>query len=125
VLGRQELFSEDGGEIPPAFSPPMLPERHPELVDRGSLQPLSLMVRRVVWDGVGEFETEFDVGEDIDWLARLWETEHRVEVLDAVVVRRRVHDRNLTHQAQAARLAMFRVLKTHAARVRGENADSE
>lgn len=117
VLGRQVLFAEHAVDLPPAFAPPISSDRHPELLERGSLQPLSLMARRSVFDRVGEFSREF--GEDLDWLARVWGSGIRVEVVDAVVVHRRVHDANLTHETRASRLAMFRALQAHAARVRG------
>jgi len=51
-------------------------------------------------------------------LCRVWGSAVRVEIIDAVVVRRRVHDANLTHDVAASRLAMFRALKDHADRSR-------
>ena len=117
VLGRQKLFGAPAGTVPPAFAPPISPNRHPELVGRGSLQPLSLMTRRSVFDAVGGFGTDF--GEDLDWLARVFGAGVRVETIDVVVVHRRVHDRNLTHALSASRLAMFRALKGQADRARG------
>ena len=115
VLGRQELFGDPTGTpAAVAMSPPM--SQHPELLERGSLQPLSLVARRSVFDTVGDFGTRF--GEDIDWLARVWGSGIRVETIDEVVVRRRVHEGNLTHNIGGSRLAMFRALKEHAARSR-------
>jgi glycosyltransferase involved in cell wall biosynthesis len=122
VLGRQELFREPRGTAPAAaLSPPMC--QHPELRARGSLQPLSLMARRSVFDAVGDFSTQF--GEDIDWLSRVWGSGIRVDTIDAVVVRRRVHEGNLTHNIGASRLAMFRALKDHAARSRAGGSASD
>ena len=71
---------------------------------------------RSVFDAIGEFSTQF--GEDVDWLCRVWGSGVRVDTIDAVVVRRRVHDANLTHDTGASRLAMFRALKGHAERSR-------
>ncbi len=68
VLGRQELFGYDRAPPALAMSPPM--GRHPELLARGSVQPLSLVARRSVFDAIGNFSTGF--GEDIDWLCRAW-----------------------------------------------------
>lgn len=122
VLGRQEVFSENEGEGPPpcAIAPPMW--RHPELLKRGSLQPLSLMARRSVFEVVGDFSMRF--GEDIDWLCRVWSAGIRVDTIDSVVVRRRVHEGNLTHDISASRLSLFRALKDHAARSRAGGSRS-
>jgi glycosyltransferase involved in cell wall biosynthesis len=116
VLGRQEVFTETGDEPRWAVLPGSWRERHPELLERGSLQPLSLVARRSVVDAVGDFSSEF--GEDVDWLCRIWGAGVRVDIIDAVVVRRRVHGANLTHDTGASRLAMFRALKRHAERSR-------
>lgn len=116
VLGRQELFGDglSAGPGDDALSPPMW--RHPELLARGSLQPLSLVARRSVFDTVGNFSTEF--GEDIDWLCRAWGAGIRVDTIDAVVVRRRVHDDNITKNIGASRKAMFRALRDDGGRRR-------
>jgi glycosyltransferase involved in cell wall biosynthesis len=118
VLGRQEVFP--AGAVPPwAELPRSWQARHPELLDRGSLQPLSLVARRSVFEAVGEFSSGF--GEDVDWLCRVWGCGVRVEVIDAIVVLRRVHDANLTHDVEASRRAMFRALRDHAARSRARS----
>jgi glycosyltransferase involved in cell wall biosynthesis len=114
VLGRQELFGDDASLSAAAFDPPLL--RHPELQARGSIQPVSVVARRSVFETVGNFITGF--GEDLDWLCRVWESGVRVETIDALVVRRRVHDSNLTHDLRGSRLAMFKALREHAARTR-------
>jgi glycosyltransferase involved in cell wall biosynthesis len=103
VLGRQELLLEPGVERPP-------------WAELESMQPLSLMLRRAVFDAVGEFGHE--LGEDVDWLCRVYGAGVRVDTIDAVVVRRRVHEHNLTHDVAGSRLAMFRALRDHAARSR-------
>jgi glycosyltransferase involved in cell wall biosynthesis len=121
VLGRQEIFTE-GGAPPPAWAlaPARWQEEHPELAERGVIQPLSVVAWRWVFDSVGEFASGF--GEDVDWLCRVWGSDVQVDTIDAVVVRRRMHDANLTHDTGASRLAMFRALKGHAERSRAAGA---
>jgi glycosyltransferase involved in cell wall biosynthesis len=117
VLGRQEHFTEADGSLPCwAVAPVSWQERHPGISERGVIQPLSAVARRSVFDAVGGFSTQF--GEDVDWLCRVWGSGLRVDTVSAVVVRRRVHDRNLTNDTHSSRLAMFRALKDHAARSR-------
>ncbi len=115
VLGRQELFGDEfGSRSVEALAPSM--GRHPELLSRGSLQPLSLVARRWAFDAVGNFSASF--GEDVDWLCRAFGAHIRVDTIDAVVVRRRVHELNLSYDVAASRQAMFRALRDHSRRSR-------
>ncbi len=124
VLGRQEVFAERGEALPRwAQLPPIWRRRHPRLFERGPVQPLSLVARRSTVDAVGGFGTQF--GEDVDWLCRAYETGVRFATIDAVVVRRRVHAANLTHDIGASRLAMFRALRDHSARLRAADPQSD
>jgi glycosyltransferase involved in cell wall biosynthesis len=101
VLGEQELFGADPAHVPPGFV---------------GQQPLSIMIRRSTFELVGPFGTDF--GEDLDWLCRAWGAGARIDSIDSVVLRRRVHEGNITHDLRAGRLAMFRALKDEAARAR-------
>ena len=115
VLCRHEVFTEDGGEPPAwAVAPPAWLARNPALEGRGILQPLSALARREVVEAVGPFSESF--GEDLDWLCRVFEAGVRVESVDAVLLRKRIHDANLTHDLGSSRRAMFRALRDHAAR---------
>ena len=113
VLGRQEIVVEAGVE-PPAWVAHAGDLRRATLV-----QPMTIMARRSVFERVGLFDESFGLGEDSDWLFRVWDAGLRVDVLDDVLLRRRIHGRNLTYDtvgAQRALLARSRPVPTGAAR---------
>ncbi len=105
VLGRHEVMVEAGVD-------------RPAWVDLENLQPVSLMLRRAAFDAGEGFGVDF--GEDLDWLCRLYAAGVRVDTIDAVVARRRVHRDNLSYDVARSRLALFKSLRDHAARLRGD-----
>ena len=109
VLVRQQYATVDGDELP-------------VWADNDSLQPVSMMLRRQTFEAVAGFGTEF--GEDVEWLLRIYAAGAHVDAIDAVLVHRRVHERNLTHDVARSRRAIFRALRDHAARLRSTASTS-
>lgn len=78
--------------------------------------PSTLLVRRTAFAQVGPFDPKLIAGEFGDWHLRARDLGLRIEMLDELVVRRRVHDNNLTRDTdrtaagylQVARLAIER-----------------
>jgi len=56
----------------------------------------SFLGRRSVFEKVGEFRTELVLGEDSDWFARMRDAGTANDVLPEKLVRRRLHEKNLT-----------------------------
>lgn len=72
----------------------------------------SLLCRRATFDTVGRFDPALRTGEDTDWFLRAADAGTVMEVLDAVLVRRRFHPDNMTrHAGDALQDNLFRVLK--------------
>ena len=85
-----EMFWEPGLEEEEA--------RHRELGrERGTHIFQTMLARRSVFDVVGPIDTTRFAGDNIDWLARAAESDLVFEVLDEVLVYRRMHRRSLTH----------------------------
>ena len=120
VLGRQELLLEPG--VPPpewTRGQPMLLRPAPDAPPRDSIPPMSMVVRRPVFDTVGLFDDRrFRVGEDVDWLCRAREAGLTVAILDDVVLHRRIHCDNLSGDEDARRRGTFGVLKARINRTR-------
>lgn len=118
VLTRQAIFLEPGTASPPWLS------RDAIFGDLGGVQPLSALVRRSVFERVGRLDPTYRVAEGIEWLARVREAGVKIEVLPEVLVRRRVHGSNLSHQHKAMQAALLRAMKGKIDRRRAPKGDA-
>jgi glycosyltransferase involved in cell wall biosynthesis len=82
VFGQIEQFAERDFALPAA--------RPGRLVG-------AMLARRAVFDRIGVFDPGLRIGETLDWVARLDESGLRSHMLDAVVLRRRIHASNTVH----------------------------
>jgi glycosyltransferase involved in cell wall biosynthesis len=116
VLGRQKLLIEPGVPLPPWV------EREGGLERAGGgAQPLSLVTRREVWDLVGPFTPGLLFADDTDWLMRAHELEVRIEMLEEVVLYRRIHGANITYDDDAMQRGLGLALKGRIDRRRARN----
>jgi glycosyltransferase involved in cell wall biosynthesis len=114
VLGRQEQVLEPGIPEPAWLAP------DPILGDPGGLNLVACLVRRSVLEDVGGFDPSYRVGEGLEWLGRLRSAGVRTDVLDRVILRRRVHERNLTHHQDDMRAQMLRTMRARVETRRSE-----
>jgi glycosyltransferase involved in cell wall biosynthesis len=113
VFGRQELFLEPGAE-PPAWARggSVWSQLSPGSSPQDQIPPASMMARRSVFDQVGPFDTRFALSPDVDWVWRASEAGVVLAVLNCVVVHRRLHAGNATHDAAGADRAFFALVKS-------------
>jgi glycosyltransferase involved in cell wall biosynthesis len=78
---------------------------------RIGMTPSALMVHRKVFDAVGEFDPAMGVGSDTDWFSRVMELEVPCAVASQILLYKRIHDTNLSHDALRNRREMFRVIQ--------------
>jgi glycosyltransferase involved in cell wall biosynthesis len=125
VLGRQELMLEPGVEMPDwAKLAPEFAEQRPDIVELGAVPLISMVMRRSLFVECGGFDPAYVHGEDADYLMRARQRAP-VVTLDSVVLRRRIHAGNLSHDVSALRTGTFRVLRDHARRLRAADAQSD
>jgi glycosyltransferase involved in cell wall biosynthesis len=105
------ILLEPGANLPPQFARDW---RRP----RAGYLPSALIVRREVLDQVGLFDPTYAIGDDADWLARANDAGIQHEVLPDVLVRYRIHETNLIHDAPRLKDEIFRVLRESAVRKR-------
>lgn len=105
-FGREELF------LAPGASPP------PWVVENGGLSAAggralasTLVIRRRAWQRVGPMNAGLAHAEDTDWLLRGLELGLRVEALDRILVRRRLHGANATYDEVQMRRGLALALK--------------
>ncbi len=116
VLGRQKLLVEPGVPLPQWVER----EGGLERAAKGA-QPLSLVTRREVWDRVGPFTPGLLFADDTDWLMRAHELEVRIEMLEEVVLYRRIHGTNITYDDDAMQRGLVLALKGRIDRRRARN----
>jgi glycosyltransferase involved in cell wall biosynthesis len=112
VSGRVEQFVSP--ELPPATQARFRFDPEPS---RGQVFG-SLLVRRSVLARVGELDESLPSASTIDWISRARSAGVRMVLLDDVVLRRRLHERNLgvTNDDEVTRRALRDVVRAHHAR---------
>jgi glycosyltransferase involved in cell wall biosynthesis len=91
VIGRVRFTLEPGLRPPAGFRPELLEGDHP------AQMPGALLVRREVFQRIGDFDPSYGVTMDIDWFARVKDAGLRFGELAQVVIEKRLHDSNLSH----------------------------
>ncbi len=115
VLAEQELLIEEDAELPfwvaGSKVPTVMPAKPDELADEPDVHPMTMLVRREVFERVGGFDEEMRAAEDFDWMLRAAEAGVEFARLPRVLLRRRVHSESLTQDAAAGRAGHFLALK--------------
>jgi glycosyltransferase involved in cell wall biosynthesis len=88
---RMRFVLEPGHEPPPGFKPELLDSDHI------AYMPSALMVRRDVFDLIGDFQTGWKISSDIEWFARAKDIPLKLAVVPEVMLYKRVHDSNLSY----------------------------
>lgn len=126
VFGEQEIVVEPGAELPfwheGSETGVAMPTRPPELADEPLIHPMTMAMRREVFELVGEFDPAMQPAEDLDWVFRAAEAEVEILRMPAVVLKRRVHSDSLTQDLAASRRALFRAFKARIERHRARGA---
>jgi glycosyltransferase involved in cell wall biosynthesis len=133
VLGRQEVLREEGSPDPTfMLDPTSVVAEEPGVASlredmpiHPHYPPMSLTARREAFEQIGGFDTHLELSEDVDWIFRAWEAGLRLDTIDRVVLVRRVHDSNLTHDVEACRRALFEIFRARIARRRAAAATAE
>jgi len=115
VLAEQELLVEAGAELPfwaeGTKVPAVMPAKPEELAGEPDVHPMTMVVRREVFERVGGFDEEMRAAEDFDWMLRAAEDGVEFARLPRVLLKRRVHPASLTQDAAAGRAGHFLALK--------------
>jgi glycosyltransferase involved in cell wall biosynthesis len=76
------------------------------------IHPGAMLIRSASFARFGMFATGWQIGEFMDWYARAMDQGFVSAVLPEVVVRRRIHDKNLMRSGQADKTEYARILKS-------------
>jgi glycosyltransferase involved in cell wall biosynthesis len=117
VVGRQRVRIEGASEMPFWARGKILRlnnalgEQTAPPNGEGSAHTMTMVVRREAFLAVGPFEEEMRMAEDIDWIFRALELGIGVDVLDDIVLVRRIHADNMTHDEEEAARMLFVAFK--------------
>lgn len=89
-------FLEPGVPPPRWLNPEALRNAHT------AYEPSALVVRREVFEKLEGFDTSYRYGPDTDWFFRAKDAGIRKVLVAEPLLRRRIHDSNLSHQAETS-----------------------
>lgn len=125
LLARPELlytiahfryFEQPGCPVPASFNRALLGRA---LVGRIME---TLVARREAFDRIGLFDPAIRIANDVDWFARAKDAGVPMEVLDEVLLEKRIHDANTSSQAEVNTPDLMEVLRRSIRRQRGSGA---
>lgn len=122
ALCHHTYFVHDGMAVPGWFRREEIETPEPSLI------PSAWLLKRDLFDRIGRFDCQYEVGEDADWLIRARDAGVPFAVLPDVLVRKRFHDSNLTGRVREGREATLRILRASVQRKRmapGARSDGE
>lgn len=119
VLCRHEIL------LPPDTPPPPRLVRDRIFGDLGGVEPPSAVVRTSPVRAVGGFNPKYQPSEALEWLGRLRDAGIQIAVVPEILVTRRIHDSNLSHQTHAMRDQFLRSLKARMDRRRQSDSIQE
>jgi len=105
TFSHGEFFLEPGCEWPAGYRPDWL--KTPQI---GSMLS-AFMARKSVFDLVGPFDDRLKCAADMDWLSRAKDLGLPMAYLDETLIRKRVHDSNVTMQTQTNNTELLEVIR--------------
>ena len=81
----------------------------------------NLVVRRSVFEKIGSFDAVCRSGSDLDWVLRAKDAGIRGAALPHILLYRRIHDSNVSHQWQGSRTLLMKSLRASVNRQRIQN----
>jgi glycosyltransferase involved in cell wall biosynthesis len=115
VFGHVIQFWSPELALPPAESVPDVGEPM-----RGE-HPGAMLVTRAVFDEIGPFREDHEIGNFVDWYARALDDDRNMLMLDSVVMRRRLHTANMGRVTANGPEEYARVLRRVVDRRRGRS----
>lgn len=106
TITNQRIQLEPGAPVQIAFKRELLEVDHPGYV------PSTLMVKREAFLVIGDFQTRYRTGEDIDWFSRAKDSGIPMGIVPEMLLFRRMHHSNLSLQGRPNFSQLLRSLKT-------------
>jgi len=72
---------------------------------------ITMVARKTVFEQVGGFDPSYRIGSDFEWVVRAKDAGISMVILPEILLHRRIHDSNLSHQTQARYASLLRMFK--------------
>jgi glycosyltransferase involved in cell wall biosynthesis len=109
---RVRFVADDPADLPPGFRPELLRGDHPAHIME------TLMARRQAFKSVGPFRGELPVAHDVDWFARARDMDVKWAFVDEVLLRKHVHDGNVSLHSKEVNADLLAAVRASIARKR-------
>ncbi len=107
IYGRFLNYFQPGAEIPESIDKGKFTDiKNGKLISLGTL-----MVRNNVFEKSGNFDESLRSGEDLDWFIRIRELGIKIYFNDELVMKRRLHDSNLSYESIKGKSDLLKLLK--------------
>lgn len=104
-IGRVCMFLESGFQVPTGLNPEVIGRELPSPI------PGCMLVSRELFDSVGAFDDSYAIASDVDWFGRALAKDHQPAIVDAVVLEKRVHGKNLSLTGTQNSAELLRALR--------------
>ena len=105
TVARVKFFLETGHSAPSGFRSELLQGDHV-----GKIME-TLVAKKTLFDKIGGLSSDFNVAEDVDWFARANDAKIPTGIVDRVLLNKRVHDTNLSLNAQENNQNLLTILR--------------
>jgi glycosyltransferase involved in cell wall biosynthesis len=114
VISRFKFFLEPGFAVPVGFKKELLEGDHLGRI------PGTLLARRSLFDEVGVFNTDIAIAADVDWFVRAKDQGIPMGIVPEVLLHKRVHDANLSSNAEKNNQELLALLRQSISRAQGQ-----
>ena len=114
VISRFKFFLEPGFPVPVGFKKELLEGDHLGRI------PGTLLARRSLFDEVGVFNTDIAIAADVDWFVRAKDQGIAMGIVPEVLLYKRVHDANLSSNAEKNNQELLALLRQSISRAQGQ-----
>ncbi len=119
AVARMRVFLEPGTEWPLSLNKDHYSK------DPVGFIPGTLVARKTVFKQIGAFDTSYRHGNDSDWFFRAKDASIPMAILPQVLLHKRIHSSNLSHEIQTMTSEVLRVVRSSVARKRHQKPAQE
>jgi GT2 family glycosyltransferase len=115
-IAKMRSFLESGMEWPTWLKKDQIES------DVSAYIPSALLVRKTVFERIGNFDPTYRNANDADWFFRAKDAKLGIAIIPEVLVLRRIHSDNISHQTEAMQLELMRILRASISRKHQEKS---